>query len=84
MPEKPTVELGVIDYPRNEVITEIAGPEVKSSEDLKYEKIKANASVRKPLSSYDKAVCFVPDAWVPVQTYMHLLENYIKTSCTCN
>jgi hypothetical protein len=88
VPEKPVVEVGIIDYPRSEIITNKTGPEVKSTEDLKYsnltEKAQSTGSVRKPLSTYDKSVCFLPDEWTKVQIYMHLMEDYLTKYCSGN
>jgi len=87
MPSKPQVEVGIIDYPVNQVVTNLTGEEIKSTKELKYEeiskKINGSGSVRKPLKDYDRAVCFLPDYWEMVQNYIDLLEEAAKQKSSC-
>lgn len=66
-PDKPEVLIGVVDYPREEVIEGRSGSDIDP--------------VRVPLSTYDKATCFKPDQWELVQNYIHEMEAYIRGGC---
>jgi hypothetical protein len=66
IPQKPSVEIGVLDIPSREVITFVDDQEEPK---------------RVPLESYDKATCFKPDAWEQVQVYIDLLEDYVRNRC---
>jgi hypothetical protein len=68
MPEKPTVEMGDVDFPAGEVITR------KSTG--------SEASVRAPLSTYDKATCFKPREWEKEKAYIKLLEHFANACVT--
>lgn len=64
IPEKPVVEVGVIDYPRLEIMIGLS-----DGSDL----------IRHiPLSNYDKATCFRPESWEAMRVYLKLLEEYSK------
>jgi len=87
-PIKPSVELGVIDYPANEVIENMT-----SGKSFKTIDVVIKASARNvtsavvsggnhvPLSDYDKAICFQPDWWDVEVNYIHALERYISNHC---
>jgi hypothetical protein len=86
IPEKPKVEVGIIDYPRNEVITnQIDSRKIKSKKQLRYAVMRKNmlASkfIRKPLADYDKAISFKPAAWEQLQNYLDKLEDYARNRC---
>lgn len=91
MPKKPSVEIGVIDYPAGEVITNVtSGDKIKTVEQLSYKAIATPIvtdnpflSVRVPLERYDKAICFKPDSWELLIDYLHGLERCIKNH-TCS
>lgn len=61
-PKKPVVEIGGIDYPRQEIIAGLSDG--------------SDAVHREPLSSYDKATCFNLEAWESFKLWVKLLEAY--------
>lgn len=65
IPEKPVVELGLVDYPKDQIL-------VKKSDG-------SDKVHREPLSTYDRATCFQPDPWKAWKTYVKLLEQYAAT-----
>lgn len=90
-PVKPSVELGVIDYPSNQVIENMSGgASFKPIDSI----LKASAKSvtraiavtgnRVPLENYDKAICFQPDWWDVEVNYVHALERYISAHCMGN
>lgn len=86
MPEKPKVEMGVMDFPRGEAITnQLDLRKIESAEQLKYgplvKSIKASKYKRVPLLDYDKAIMFKPRAWEQHQNYLDKLVNYIRNHC---
>lgn len=82
LPDKPVVEVGVIDYPRDEVSVNMTGGNQIKAQDLKYEVLLQHTlqGQRKPLSEYHKAVCFQPQYWEMVQNYIDDLEREVKPS----
>lgn len=90
-PQKPNVELGVIDYPHGEVIVNMTDAKsfskINSVEEAKYRAI-ARAVVasggRVPLASYDRAIAFKPLEWEKVQNYLNSLTRYIQNNCSGN
>lgn len=86
-PSPPNVELGVIDYPSNEVIVNMTGNtdlnQMKSlpSYDHVVDQIVAKGN-RVPLASYDRAIAFKSNYWKMVQDYIDSLERYIKNHCS--
>lgn len=88
-PIKPSVVVGVVDYPAGQVIENTSnGQAVKRIDSIE----KASAqNVRKaimfdgnrvPLSLYDRAICFKPEHWNVEVNYLHSLERYIRDHCT--
>ncbi len=88
LPAKPSVELGVIDYPRGQVIVNMTGgrsmSRIDSVSKASYGNL-AQAIVtggqRVPLAAYDRAISFKPDAWQTEINYIHSLERYIEGHC---
>ncbi len=88
-PQKPSVELGVIDYPNNQVIVNMTGnPAFKSIRESftapSYKSVITAVIAsrnRVPLASYDRAICFKPTYWQAVQDYMNSLVRYIQNNC---
>jgi hypothetical protein len=63
MPEKPVVDMGILDVLRGEVREGLSGqPEFNLV----------------PISEYDNASCFKPVAWAKVYLYITGLEIYSK------
>jgi hypothetical protein len=90
-PPKPSVELGVIDYPAGQVVTNMTGgksfKKIDSVETATYRNVMAaivSGGKRVPLASYDRAICFKPDWWGAEQNYIHALERYIQNHCSGN
>ena len=89
LPKKPSVELGVIDYPSGEVIVNMTGGASLSKINSvpSYHAV-ASAIVsggnRVPLASYDRAIAFKPAYWSAVQNYMNALVVYIQNHCQGN
>lgn len=68
VPEEPNdLEIGVIDFPRQEIIWGIANS--------------GDPVQRAPLEGYDKATCFKPAEWAKVQAYLDELRDYVKNRC---
>jgi len=88
MPQKPSIDIGVIDYPRSQVIENNTS---KMSMSVTAGKISvrsvangilaARSSKRVPLSTYDKAVALKPKTWEVVQNYIDELVAYAKNGC---
>lgn len=89
LPEKPSVELGVIDFPAGQVVTNMTGAKsfkkIDSTAKATYPNM-VRAIVlggsRVPLASYDRAICFKPDFWQTEVEYIHDLERYIVSHCS--
>ncbi len=85
-PTKPNVELGIIDYPNSEVITNMTGArsfqKIQSvpSYSAVVQAIVASGN-RVPLASYHKAICFKPVYWQTTQNYINALVRYIQNHC---
>lgn len=87
-PVKPSVELGVIDYPSNEVIENMTGGasfrsinSIPKATAASVTRAVVSTGNRVPLSNYDKAICFQPDWWDVEVNYIHSLERYITAHC---
>jgi len=87
-PVKPSVELGVIDYPANQVIENMSGgasfkkiDAITKATAQNVTRAVVSTGNRVPLSSYDKAICFRPDWWDVEVNYIHSLERYISAHC---
>ena len=88
LPQKPNVELGVIDYPSAQVITNMTGSKsfqkIQMPSDVTYKAVlqaTVTDGARVPLSTYDRAICFKPNYWQAVQDYVNALNRYIENSC---
>lgn len=79
MPEKPTVELCVIDYPRMEGICVTTTKDIKARE-IALQSLIAMAQRRVALAEMDKSVCFAPAEWEKVQNYIDKLEEALRRS----
>lgn len=87
-PIKPSIELGVIDYPAGEVIVNMTGGKSMSRIDsvpkASYQNVVQAIVVtgnRVPLASYDHAITIKPDYWQIEVSYIHSLERYITNHC---
>lgn len=89
IPKKPAIEIGVIDYPRSEVIVNntakmsvsevnVASTTVRS---VANGIIGSRSSKRQPLSTYHKAIAFRPAYWEAIQNYIDELVAYAKNGC---
>lgn len=83
------MELGVIDFPRNEVIENMTGGQSFKGIDSISKATAHNVTAavlsggsRVPLHSYDKAICFRPDWWNVEVNYIHSLERFITNHCS--
>lgn len=91
-PQKPSIELGVIDFAAGEVVVNMtANPSFKSIQHStsapSYREVFAAVVTngnRVPLASYDKAVAFKPAQWTLVQNYMNALVRFIQNHCSGN
>lgn len=90
-PQKPSVELGIIDYPSDSVIANMTGgrsfQSINSVESATYKNVATailTGGKRVPLASYDRAICFRPAWWGIEQGYVHALERYIVNHCSGN
>lgn len=86
VPVKPKIEMGVIDAPALEVITnKVKTNELTNSEALTYgalsKKIKAAGRVRVPIMDYDKAIAIKPKEWSSLEDYRGALEDYVRNHC---
>lgn len=86
VPEKPKVEMGIIDYPRGEIITnKIDSTKIESHKQLRYtplvKAIMASKYKRVPIKDYDKAIAFKPASWEQIQNYIDKLEDYARNRC---
>lgn len=89
MPIKPSVVLGVVDFPVSQVIENTTNgqkmQEINSFAKATAQNIRKAAmfdGTRVPLSSYDKAICFKPDSWNVEVNYLHSLERFIRDHCS--
>lgn len=88
-PIKPSVVVGVVDYPAGQVIENTTNGQAVKRIDS-FEKATARNvrsailfdGTRVPLSSYDKAICFKPDSWNVEVNYLHSLERFIRDKCS--
>lgn len=80
-PVKPSVELGVLDVPAQEVIVNnTAKMEFSKAEQIEYDNLVAKIILtgnRVPIIDYDKAISFKPDQWAILAKYVKALEQYI-------
>lgn len=86
LPKKPSVELGVIDYPSDQVIVNMTGSAAMAriSSVPSYHTVAAainSSGQRVPLADYDRAIAFKPVYWQAVQDYMNSLVRYINNHC---
>jgi hypothetical protein len=88
-PIKPSVDLGVIDYPRAQVIENQTGgasiSKINTFDKASHANVVkaiATGGQRVPLSTYDRAICFKPDSWNVEIAYVHSLERYISNHCS--
>lgn len=86
VPEKPKLEMGIIDFPRGQVITnKLDMTKVTSAKQLHYKplttSLKSGKFKRVPLSEYDRAISFKPSAWEQQQNYIDKLEDYARNRC---
>lgn len=79
MPDKPIVELCVIDYPRSEGIC-VTTTKDTAAREVALQSLIAMAQRRVALSQMDKSVCFAPAEWEKVQNYIDKLEEALKRS----
>lgn len=91
LPQKPSVELGIIDYPAGQVIVNMTGGKsfsamrnASSFMAASYYPL-AQAIVtggqRVPLASYDRGITFKPTEWQKEINYVHSMERYIQAHC---
>jgi hypothetical protein len=78
MPDKPIVEICVIDYPSSEGICTTTTKDMAARE-VALQSLIAMAQRRVPLSQMDKSVCFAPPEWEKVQNYIDRLEEALRT-----
>lgn len=82
VPVKPSVELGVLDVPAQEVIIgNTSKMRLNKVEDAEYDNIVEQIrlqSTRVPIIDYDKAISFKPDQWAILSKYIKDLERYIQ------
>lgn len=77
MPEKPTVELCVIDYPSMEGICVTTTKDTQARE-VALQSLISMAQRRVPLAQMDRSVCFAPVEWEKVQNYIDKLEEALR------
>lgn len=87
-PEKPSFELGVIDYPAGQVIVNETNGKSMQRIDSVAKASHANViraivagGQRVPLASYDRAIAITPDNWTIFINYVHALERYAQNHC---
>jgi hypothetical protein len=84
LPEKPVIEICLIDYPRAEVIcglTDSNSLQNASYEEIRTKAMQASDVVRKPLIYVDKAVALIPAEWEKIENYRKALERYAREQC---
>ncbi len=86
IPEKPKLEMGVLDVPSGQVITnKLDMTKITSAQQLHYsaivQSIKTSKFKRVPLLEYDHAISFKPSAWEQQQNYIDKLEDYARNRC---
>lgn len=87
-PVKPSVEIGVIDYPAGEVIENMTNGKsfaginsIPKATSANVTRAVITGGRRVPLANYDHAIAFTPDWWDVEVQYVHSLEQYITNHC---
>lgn len=81
LPEKPTLELCLIDYPRQEVICGLTNKIETAEYQEVVDKIMAAQVYRQPLSYVDRGVSLRPPEWEKLENYRKALERYAREKC---
>lgn len=86
LPEKPDVELCILDVQNREASCGTTnGSEFKSADEATYNRLwgmlMRSSAVRQPIEYIDHGVCLRPSQWGVLQKYTHSLEIFIQTRC---
>lgn len=87
LPKKPSVELCVVDYDRQEASCAMTdGEDVMRLGGFTYENVayavySSPTATRYPLIYLNKAIAFRPDSFATLEKYLHDLERYAKEKC---